>query len=275
MANRRNRKRPSDRRKAERKQPPADPAPSGGVDPFREEFDRARDTLHPGLRMKLVSIPCPSCNTLIDALAENRAEAQEVRLIGHQSASGKSCEASGSLFTLPASGDNDGFAYAPLGLPPELDPSSIESYTPAPPSCRSSSDGMFDYALACPIATLIKLHSEVDKMAESAFNISHIFRPDDAFEDPFSSHVEALKSRIERALELRFAAGIARALHIEGDHLSFQDPATREYVSVPFGSLRVRQFRSTMIRPQGVDEAGAGPDEDLRVFDDDPAGEDD
>ena len=243
---------------------PTDDDPEGeglAEDPYHERYDEARDTRFPNLREKLVTVPCLKCNILVDVMALNHAEPQVVALTNHADPAGQHCTASGSEYLIPGRVDTGGFAYSRTGVPEAVDPAQQKDHPPAIESDRPLLDRLRDYALACPMTSLLKLHSEVEEACDKFYNIIDIFVSDRALDEPTQAAIEKHREVIADALTQRLRASASRGLHVEGEEITINDIATNEFVIFPVSSIRVRSYRSTVIRPKGADPFPGEEDE--------------
>lgn len=250
-------KKPSERRMEFASNPPGStiglPSESGmPTDPLAAE---------PTRRLRLVRLFCPRCRTLLEVMAYNGVDDQEVFLPTHRDEAGELCPE--HQYRLPAAWSQDRWDYFKSGASfietEAINPLEREAHPSAPRSDEPFEDRMRDYLSACPISTLIKMHSEAEGAFQAMGKLSGILGLEeyDLEDDPFMSRVYDLSETIRVALTERLRES-AQNLSVDELGVSLRDPRTNEFIFIKLENLSIVPSRTADIRPDGV----APPDED-------------
>jgi hypothetical protein len=240
------------KRRGKRQRPPSErkrDRPDPGVLPLERESLRPslpRERFGPGdaPRLVTVSVPCPECNRCVDVMMYEGAGAQEVALTEHADREGGVCPLSGALVTIPGAPSSPDFDYHDTSEPPGLseDPFDRKHHPAPPPSDAPMDERLKEYAAACPISTLLKLHQDAREAAERLLEVDNLFLGDADVSDRafWNERASALEEALEEALMARIGAGIGggRAGVLEGN-IEFLDKASGETVVIPLRSVRV------------------------------------
>lgn len=214
--------------------------------------------------MRTLFVPCPQCKQLVELMAYNDDNPQDVYIPGHSHARSDSttvCNFEGP-YSLPAF-DSE-FVYFPEDdLGSKCISPSERGYDPsAIPEDRPIMDRLTDYFRGCPFSTLLKIRSQMEEAQDSLFGLAVIFGEDglNEYDNPFSARLKDIHEIIQHTLEHRLAEGL-KNIHVGtlDDNVGFWDTVSTEWVEIPLSAIRIRQSRATKVNPDGSSKDAIRP----------------